>query len=373
MKTFKRALALLLVVIMAFSMLACNKQGGYFYKNGSKEYIFKYGDYSITENFYTYWLARYKAVLMYQYSDVSDTDEFWDGAYGNSTANDIYTAYSDETVKNYLMSLYLFDFYKLTISEKRMTAIDQQLSEIISDGYAGNVASLNKDAYQYGINYEMLREIYIAEAKTEIVYDHILKNVVNSKLTDEVRDSYLKDNYANTTHIFVSTEMKYNFDKDGNPIYDDKGKYTTELTEAEKKEKEKIISELDSITLNSLNFSEYQDKYNDDIAMKKYKNGYFVSANIDFDSAYVTAALTMKEGEIKKVEGENGVFYILKRSMPEKAYSNSDNSDFFVNYDTSVKQYLYWEFMAGLYKDIEINTELKKDITLKTVTPCWNF
>ena len=32
------------------------------------------------------------------------------------------------------------------------------------------------------------------------------------------------------------------------------------------------------------------------VAIDKYKNGYYVSSNISFDTAYVSAALTMKEG-----------------------------------------------------------------------------
>ncbi len=373
MRMIKRTLILVLALILVCFGVGCKAKGNYFYKNNSSEYVMKYGDYSINKNFYTYWMARYKAVLMYQYSDIQDTASFWDSAYGEGTANEIYTAYSDETMKNYLMSMYLFDFYKLSLSEAQIQAVDKQLSEIVSDGYEGNVANLNKEAYEYGINYEMLREIYLAEAKTEVVYNYVIKNVVSSKLTEEVRDSYLASNYAHTTHIFVSTEYKYNTDKDGNLIYDDNGKYTIDLTEAEKKEKDKIIAELDAASLNSVNFSEYQKKYNDDIAIDKYKNGYFVSTNIDFDSAYVTAALTMKEGEIKRVEGENGVFYILKQSMPDKAYSDKDNEDFFVEYDSTVQEYLYWEFMAGLYTKIEINTENKKDITVKSVSPCWYF
>ena len=372
MKILKRILAVTLLALLVFSAVGCSS-GSYFYKNKSDEFIFKYGDYSVTKNFYTYWMASYKAGLMYQYSDIDDTDTFWNSAYGDSTANEVYTANADMLIKNYLMSLYLFDFYKLSLSQSKAAQLEKQLSELVADGYDGNIANLNKEAYEYGINYDMLKEIYLAEAKTEAVYDYVLTNVVNSKLTDEARESYLKANYAHTTHIFVNTEFKYNVDDKGNYIYDDKGSNTLDLTDEEKKEKERIIAELDSSSLNTVNFTELQKKYNDDPAIDKYKNGYFISANIDYDTSYVTAALTMKEGEIKKVEGKNGVFYILKQSMPEKAYADEDNADFFVDYDKSVSDYLYWEFMSGLYTKIEINTELKKDITIKSVPPCWYF
>ena len=371
--TFKRIITLVLAAVMVLSMASCNGGGDYFYKNNSSDFVYKYGDYSIPKNFYHYWLARYKAVLMYTYYDIEDTDAFWNKSYGDGTANDVYTAYAEETIKNYLVSLYLFDFYKLEFGNSAEQAIASQLAEIIADGYEGNVAKLNEEAYEFGINYKMLREIYIAEKKAEMIYDYMCANVLNSKLTDELREQYMRDNYAHTTHIFVSTEYAYNIDKDGNIIYDEEGNYTTKLTEEQKKEKQKVIEELDSVELNTINFNEYQKKYNDDVAIDKYKNGYYVSSNISFDTAYVSAALTMKEGEIKKVEGTNGVYYILKQEMPKAAYADKDNSDFFVDYDKSVLSYLYWEFKTDLYKDIETNDKNKEGLTIKSVAPCWYF
>ena len=372
--TIKRFLGIILALLTVISTVGCSTGGNYFYKNNSSEYVFKYGDYSINDNFYKYWLARYKAVLMYTYYDIDDTSAFWDKSYGDGgTANEVFTAYADETIKNYLMSIFLFDDLGLTLSEATLRSVDEQLEEIVADGYEGNVASLNEEAFEYGINYNMLREIYIAEKKTEMVYDHLCENILKDKLSDDKRDQYLSENYAHTTHIFVSTKYSYNLDKDGNPIYNDDGSYTTELTREEIAKKEEIIKEIDGADLNLVNFLEYQSKYNDDIAIDKYKNGYFVSTNISFDTEYVTAALTMKPGEIKKVQGTNGVYYILKEEMPERAYSDKDNADFFADYDKKVLGFMYWEYMDELYKGIDVNKDVKSQYDIKSIAPCWYF
>lgn len=374
MRKMKKTLtALLLIFAMLITFCSCGRGGDYIYKNNSSDYVYKYGDYAIDKSFYSYWIARYKAVLMYSYYDIEDTDSFWDTDYGNGTANEVLTAYADETIKNYLMSVYLFDKFDLQMAESVESGVDSQLKEIVDDAYEGNVALLNEDGYEYGINYNMLRQIYLAEAKTELVYDHLTSNVLKDKLTDEARETYLKDNYAHTTHIFIATEYNYNIDDDGNVIYDDEGNYTTELTEEQKKEKETVIAEIDSLTLTAENFGEYQKKYNEDIAIDKYANGYFVSSNIDFDTAYITAALTMDPGEVQKVEGTNGIYYILKQEMQEKAYEDERNADFFESYDEMVLNYLYWEYMDDLYADITVNDEIKKNISIKTVSPCWYF
>lgn len=369
--TKKGIVALLMCIVMLVGFCSCNSSKNYFYKTGSSEYVYKYGDYSIDKNFYNYWVSRYKAVLMYTYYDIEDTDKFWDAEYGEGTANEVLTGYADETIKNYLMSVYLFDKFGLEVPEATQKAVDTQLQEILDDGFDGNVASLNEEAYKFGINYNMLKAIYLAEAKTELVYDYLNNNVLKALLDDEIRQDYLKDNYAHTTHIFVATEYSYNVDKDGNVVYDENGGYTTKLTDEEKAQKKALIEEIDALTLTADNFAEYQNKYNDDVAVNLYKNGYFVSSDISFDTAYVSAALTMEVGEIKKVEGTNGVYYIFKQEMPQKAYEDETNKDFFDKYDESVLNYLYWEYMEALYVDIEVNREIKESINVKNVSPCW--
>ena len=59
--------------------------------------------------------------------------------------------------------------------------------------------------------------------------------------------------------------------------------------------------------------------------------------------------------------------------MQETAYEDERNADFFESYDEMVLNYLYWEYMDDLYADITVNDEIKKNISIKTVTPCWYF
>ena len=372
-KVFYCFLCVILVCTMIFCTVSCGAAKDYFYKNNTKDYVYKCGDFVVDKNFYTYWLSRYKAVLMYTYSDIKDTDEYWDSDQGNGSANDVLTSYADSTIKNYIASLYLFDKFSLDLGSSKLSSVETQLSEILEDGYDGYVSKLNEEAYKFGINYDMLRQIYLAEAKTEVVYSYLTGDVLKNSVTDEMRDKYLDENYAHTTHIFVATEYSYNVDKDGNIIYDSNGNYTTELTDAQKKDKQSKIAEIDALEINVENFADYQAKYNEDPSLKLYKNGYFVSTNNNYDTAYVTTAMTMKPGEIKKVEGSQGVYYILKQDMPQKAYSDTENKDFFDKFDNHILDYLYWQYMDKIYADISVNEQVKKNISIKTVEPCWYF
>lgn len=373
MTKLKKAIALILTSVVIFMSVSCgDSDKDYIYKNDTDEYVFKHTDFVIDKNFYTYWLARYKAVLMYSYSDMDDSEEFWSQNLGTGSAYDVLTAYADETVKNYLVSVYLFSKYGLSLGS-RVNAVDSQLAEIVADGYEGNVALLNEQAYEYGINYNMLRQIYIAEAKTETVRDYLMSVVLRSKLTDELRDSYLYDNYARTDHIFIATKYAYNIDEDGNFIYDEYGNYTQNLTDDQKREKWTLVNQIDAEGITAEKFAEYKEKYNEDTSIDSYSNGYFVSLKTDINKQYVISALSMEVGEVKKVETDIGVYYIMKKPMIAKAYNDSKNSDFFPNYDSVVLDYLYFEEMKTHYKDVVINEELKKSISIKEVKPCFDF
>ena len=374
MNKLKKITAVFMAVLMLIVGVSCGDSGkDYIYNNKTEDYIFKHTDFVIDKNLYTYWIARYKAVLKYTYSDFEDTEKFWSQDFGNGSACDVITAYADETVKNYLVSVYLFSKYGLPMTESRVNSIDSQLAEIVNDGYDGDVSKLNEQAYQYGINYNMLRQIYIAEAKTEIVREYLMLSVLRSKLTDELRDSYLYDNYARTEHIFIATNYAYNIDEDGNYIYDENGKYTSALTDEQKAEKQGIVDEIDSLGLNAENFDEYRKKYNEDRSLDVYENGYFVSLKTDLNKQYITAALSMEVGEVKKIETDIGVYYILKKPMIAKAFNDKKNADFFSSYDQVVLDYLYWEEMKSHYKNITVNEELKKSISIKDVKPCFDF
>lgn len=372
-KALKRLMSLILVSVLLLSFVSCNSNKDYFYKNNSSEYIYKYGDYVIDKNFYTYWLSRYKADVLYSFSDFKDTEEYWQTSMGDQTIDDVYTGFADDTVKRHLMSMYLFSYYGLTLDDKYIQSVDTQLTEILNDRYDGNVALFNEEAREYGLNYNMVREIYIAEMKTAIVYQYLLETELKSKLTDEAKEQYLSENYAHTTHIFVSTEYSYNIDKDGNIIYNSNGSYTEKLTEEQKKEKQQKIAEIDALTLTSENFAEYQKKYNEDITIDKYEDGYYVYADMDYDPKYISAALSMDEGEVRKVEGTNGTYYILKQPMKESAYKNEKNSDFFADFEENAYDYLYWTYMEEQFEKIATNEENKKGISLKTVTACFYF
>ena len=73
----KKYLRILLALTLALSSLlasSCSSSRG--------TPVMTLGDESVTDHMYEYWMCSYKAVLMSQYSDAKDSDEFWDMSLG---------------------------------------------------------------------------------------------------------------------------------------------------------------------------------------------------------------------------------------------------------------------------------------------------
>jgi ParB-like chromosome segregation protein Spo0J len=76
-----------------------------------------YNEYTVDVNYYTYWLSRFKANFLDHYTDVEDTEEYYDSVISadGRTAAEVMTDISDEAIKNFLVSEYLCDVYGLKL------------------------------------------------------------------------------------------------------------------------------------------------------------------------------------------------------------------------------------------------------------------
>jgi len=341
---------------------------------GAKDAVMTYEGYSFNTNFYTYWLSSFKANFLYSYYDVVDTEEYFDSVISDDgkTADQVMTEMSDDIIKTYLVAEYFCDKYGISPTENMLKAIDEQLERILTEQADGSKNAFNAIAAEYGINYKMLSEIYIIEAKAELFYQFYAQNFLTPTLTDDMRSEYCKNNYAKCDFIYVSTQYRYNTNEEGKFVFDENGSYLIDLTEEEKKDKQSKISEL-AAKLNESNFDSLRKEYNEDPSADEYKNGYYFSFNMEYNESVLTAAQLMDEGEIRRVDTDYGVYFLRKHQTEGDAYSKEENADFFTDFDTLLVQYLFDKMMAEETAKVVINEENKKGISIKTVSPCSYF
>lgn len=384
---------LLALITLGMSLTSC-----------SSDKLMKLSRQSISLNLYELYLSRQKGTLCttYYYGSKAKYSEFWQTTISadGTTYNDYWTAYILQCVKSYLAGLYLFEEeYKLTLPQSAIDEVDKKLEELVIGDGDGSKAALNKILSDYGVNYNMLRESYLIEAKINYLQDYLYGSNL-SKVSDALKDEYYRENYVRFKQIFfanyyyiyvtdadgtviyydpetekpvydkvngtrqVGEDGKVKTDENGNVIYynadgtiaydtengvpsyttdPDTGNYRT--ASYTKEELEKRASEANDIAEftkvgDTKTFESYIEKYSDDSESQTANpDGYYFPVNAQYSYKYIVDIIEqlcqMEDGEIRVVESEYGYHVVMKYELDDGAYEDSDKSVWFENESNS--------------------------------------
>lgn len=173
---------------------------------------------SISVNQFQFLLSRVKGSLGYAGYSV-DSDDFWDMIVdSDGTTYDEYfrqTALND--ARRYLAALAIFEERGLVLPDSYIKAIDEDIDGFIRD--AGSKSTLNSLLSAYGVNVDMLRDLYIIEAKYEYVQTSIY-GVDGSKVSAQVRLEYLNEYAVCFRQVLIRAfDYVYETDLNGDEIY----------------------------------------------------------------------------------------------------------------------------------------------------------
>lgn len=173
---------------------------------------------TITANQYQFFLSRVKGSLHYAGYNVESSD-FW-----NMIINDQNNTYDDyfrnavlEDARRYLAALTIFEEKGLVLPQSYLDRIDKNMEEYLRD--AGSKSALNTLLSAYGVNADILREIYVIEAK----YDY-LQTVIYGEdgklLSADTRLAYLNEHAVCFKQVLIrSFDYVYETDLNGDEIY----------------------------------------------------------------------------------------------------------------------------------------------------------
>ena len=190
--------------------------------------IFECEGQKIDTAFYEFMLSRVKGDLYKGNYDVN-SDSFWntkiEGA--DITYEQFYNQKILNECKTYLAALVLFDQLVADgdiagLPQDYYDEIDEQIQLYIDLGYIGNGSrdKLDELLSDYSVDTDTLREIYIAEAKVQYVREYLYGGAEASKIGDNVKEEYYKENYYRFKHILVGNfYYEYVRDEFGNVIY----------------------------------------------------------------------------------------------------------------------------------------------------------
>ena len=357
MKTFKKAVCLVICFCILFSFASCKEKGRAAMTLGSTV---------ISEGAYQYWVCSYKAQFMNQYSDMSDSDEFWGQVlYDGVTAEEFLTDLVNEYVKMNLVSMYLFDKYGMKISsedEKVANGIVSEFKEISGD----DAKAFEKILSQYGVNEKTLKQIYLDEFKSTYVYNYVFENGI-ATVTYEEKQDFLENNYVRIRHIYINNSYNYDessYDSDGNFI-------KVPLDEETKAKQDAKVESVRKALSSGEDFDEVYEKYSEETA---YKNGYYIcSKTEDLPSELIVKSFTLETGESCEFESEYGTHFIKRLEMDEGAWKSTSNEDFFTTFTDDVYENVFMELMRSYFDEITVNEEVINEYPIRDALPNWSY
>ena len=432
-KQIVKAAALFLALLMiVMAMPSCASRG---------KTVMELGSQTMSINLYEFFMSRQKGTLCttYYYGADAKYDDFWRTPISSdgTTYNDYWTSYIRTCVENYLAALYLFeDEYGLTLPQSYIDKVDEDMKEFVDYDGEGSKSALNAILADYGVNYNMLREVYIMEQKIAYLQEY-LYGADLSRIADEVKEEYYQDNYvrfkqvffANYYYIYETDEngdtIYYDVendkilydkstgirkfddagnalkDKHGNVIYyhedgsvaydevngepaytfDADGKYmTAKYSAADLKEIRENAEEIVEFvkTGDTSAFEACMNDYSDDEEGRTlYPNGYYFTKEARYSYDYINDIIEklgeMETGEIALVESEYGYHVVMKYELNRGAYSDKANAEWFEDFDASVANMLFSNKCMEYAAQIETDEELITTVDMSTVKPNYYY
>ena len=272
----------------------------------------------------------------------------------------------DQTVHNVSMSLVcaeLFDQAGLKLSDSLIKTIDSYVDSFIKDYAGGDKRALNSELSEYGINVNMLREIYILEEKGTALFDYLYGDKGTVGVTEEELDAYYRENYARVRHIYVNNKYYYETTEDGYYALDENGNpISVPYGGAELEAKNAVVSSIEAALDGGMDFDEVYELYSED---KFYENGYYLPADMDFIDEVEISAFDLEVGEYTRVESEHGVHFIKRLEADENPWEDEANKDFFDSFKENVRFKAFVAYVEQYLDDVVANEAKLAEFSVK--------
>jgi len=376
-------------------------------------------DTEISVNLFMLYLSRLKGMLCSSYSFGADAleDSFWDTVMSDEgmTYNTYYTNSILDNTRIYLAAMYEFDQRGLELPPETIAKIDEKLNGFIETDANGSKTVFNSILSQYGVNYQILREAYIIEAKIEYLKDTIY-GADGQQIAKNLIDDYYEENYARFKQIFYYTydyvyytdengddifylqdgKIAYDtsatpkIDSDGKAVYDENGDqiytYVNEgglariaydkkngvrrnktdedgrqiVADLEGAELEAVLAQA-TITVEKTKNGDYAGFEALMNSEETYPNGYYMTRETNYDSPEVVEALfEMEIGEVRTVRSDYGIHIIMRYELEDDGYNKNENSDFFIS--TQTGNYVFMNDLVNQLMSSYLNQHKEKII-----------
>ena len=354
----QKSLVLLLALALCLPLLvSCSG------KNGKT--LIEIEGVKVSVNTYELLLSRMKGALARTQGTEIEKNDFWTTVVDSD--NTTYEEYLREAIlenaKTYAIGVYLHDkVYGLKLSKEATDTIDADLAEFIEYDGDGSKAALNQILSEFGVNYNILRETYIMEAKIDALKVHLYGKDA-SKIADTVKDEYCRENFVRFKQVFLASYYYVcETDANGDDIY-----YTTNSlgNKVICYDKENGVTKTDADGNVIKDKDGYEVYYTKDGKIAYDKENGSTAFIFDTDGQPVVGDYTKEElAEIKKEAntilskipaGEYDAFEIFMEQRGEDADAQTYENGYYLYHDPSnYASYPYLESIVEALGDMEV-------------------
>ena len=347
----KKIIAVIAAAVLVMLLCACSDNPA----------ALEYKGYSMSKAEYSYWFSTFKTQMVNDYNAGVDNDAFWDNKTPDGKGYDaLFTDIINERIAGILVSVALFDEYGLELDDETVAAIDSDIAE--KEDYAGGLSEMNSDLAKFGLNADVLREVYINAAKNSAVVDHL------STAGDDEIAAYYAENYRAVKLIVVYTDIMIETDENGKYTYDESGNVkTVKLSESEKEQKKELVGTVVEALESGADPDECIAEFSE-TDYSDFPRGLLISKNDagSYGSDIVGALWDMEIGDVKTVEDDVMTFIMIRSELPD--YSSLTPAE--LDMISGVGDYVNSEKVSGVLRpliaDVMVNEEIVSDFDIRT-------
>ena len=329
--------------------------------------------------FVSYFKYRYMSVLSSTgVVGVEDTRGFWNKVPEGEgeTYGQLLVKSTEEYVRQIMVANYLYDNYaKLTSSERDI--INNARRELLTYKADGKKDLFNSSVSKYGFDYASLKDaitmLYKANTVKDIIYGSDGSNIANFP---EIANEYLSE-YTHVKLLFIRTETTFVLDGGGNRVIGDDGNDETRLlTEAEKAERQKLISDIrgyidaldngGDVQMGEEMFDYYLEKH-DEGDEDMHADGYYFHKNSSFTAEFsevlknvVDKSYAMEIGSYDEVNVDFGVCFIYKYQPTANVYASTLSEVCFTDFYEDAANVNFEKTLTELSLDVVLTDKFRE-------------
>lgn len=329
--------------------------------------------------FVTYYKYRYMSILSSAgVVGVEDTRGFWNKIHEDEGVSygELLQKSTEQYIRQIMVANYLYDNYARLTSDDR-DIINTARGELLIYKADGNKDLFNSEVSKYGFDYSSLKDaitmLYKANVAKNIIYGADGSNLKNFP---ELANEYLTE-YTHVKLLFIRTETTFVLDENGDRIIGDDGNDETRLlTEAEKTERQELISDIrgyidaresgGDIQMGEEMFNYYLEKH-DEGDKDMHADGYYFHKNSAFTSEFsevfkniVDKSYSMEIGSYDEVNVDFGVCFIYKYEPTANVYASTLAEVCFSDFYSDAAAVIFEKTLTELSTDVVLTEKFSK-------------